>query len=222
MQKDGFKVLAAKTLAVITASMGFFSGSEAKADTAPAITDGSEETNLFKHRPQLVLRLNTSDGGPLLAMHTSHRSHSSHSSHVSGSSSGHYSHSSHSSHSSHYSSSPTYTPGNTVPYSLPKGSVTKKQPIHSRQIDTTYSSPAKKQVIIYEGLQVLQRVLVKGMEGEDVAAMQDLLVAMNYEIDIRAFFGNLTERSVKQFQSSHGLTADGKVGNKTFMALQNK
>ena len=65
------------------------------------------------------------------------------------------------------------------------------------------------------------RLLMKGMTGNDVKAMQELLLQLGcvlpkYGAD--ADFGAETERAVVAFQKKLGLTADGKYGEETHKA----
>lgn len=58
-------------------------------------------------------------------------------------------------------------------------------------------------------------ILKKGMSGLHVQGLQHLL-----QIYPDGKFGPLTEEAVKEFQTAHGLTADGIVGAKTWAALK--
>ena len=58
-------------------------------------------------------------------------------------------------------------------------------------------------------------ILKKGMSGLHVQGLQHIL-----HIYPDGKFGPLTEEAVKEFQTSHGLTADGIVGAKTWAALK--
>lgn len=53
------------------------------------------------------------------------------------------------------------------------------------------------------------------MVGEDVRGLQRALSHAGYAVAVDGVFGPGTERAVKQFQSSNGLTADGVVGPQT-------
>lgn len=59
------------------------------------------------------------------------------------------------------------------------------------------------------------QTLKKGDRGEEVKRLQNLLGVK----PVDGIFGIATDRQVKQFQSSKGLTADGIVGKKTWDAL---
>lgn len=62
--------------------------------------------------------------------------------------------------------------------------------------------------------------LRRGSEGDEVADLQMLLNSkFGYKLDIDGDFGSKTESAVKDFQTKHGLTADGVVGAKTWKAL---
>ncbi len=62
-------------------------------------------------------------------------------------------------------------------------------------------------------------LLKKGARGEDVYALQYLLRAHGYSIAVDGIFGSGTESTVKAFQSSKGLIADGIVGSNTWSKL---
>jgi rare lipoprotein A (peptidoglycan hydrolase) len=59
------------------------------------------------------------------------------------------------------------------------------------------------------------RTLQKGMAGNDVKTLQILLTRRGYEVPATGYFGTITKRKVKRFQSSRGITADGIVGPMT-------
>ena len=62
--------------------------------------------------------------------------------------------------------------------------------------------------------------LEKGSKGEDVRFLQQKLNEFGAEIGVDGSFGNQTDRAVRNFQTDHGLTADGIAGPKTMAALQ--
>lgn len=69
----------------------------------------------------------------------------------------------------------------------------------------------------------IQRILKKGMTGEDVKYLQSSLNSVgNYNIAVNGSFDSNTDAAVKAFQKSAGLKADGIVGNKTTSALDKK
>jgi hypothetical protein len=60
------------------------------------------------------------------------------------------------------------------------------------------------------------RVLQKEMSGTDVRRWQAFLVGQGFQLgEVDGKFGGKTEQATIQFQQKHGLTDDGKVGNKT-------
>ena len=64
------------------------------------------------------------------------------------------------------------------------------------------------------------RATVKiGSTGDDVKALQQLLVKHGYQVGIDGIFGSSTEAAVKRFQAANGIGADGIVGPKTWAAL---
>lgn len=63
-------------------------------------------------------------------------------------------------------------------------------------------------------------MLKLGAKGPDVAKLQTLLNAHGAKLIVDAGFGKLTLAAVLQFQKAKGLLADGKVGAKTWAALE--
>ena len=62
--------------------------------------------------------------------------------------------------------------------------------------------------------------LRRGNQGDEVADLQMILNSKyGYELEVDGSFGKATETAVKDFQTKHGLTADGVVGAKTWKAL---
>ena len=59
----------------------------------------------------------------------------------------------------------------------------------------------------------------KGSRGSDVTLCQESLTKQGYPCTADGIFGSGTEAKVKQFQSAHGLVADGIVGNATWTKL---
>ena len=65
-----------------------------------------------------------------------------------------------------------------------------------------------------------ERLLKKGMQGEDVKELQTLLIQLNFLEDIPdGNFGPKTESAVKKFQTENDLTVDGKYGENSHKAL---
>lgn len=62
-------------------------------------------------------------------------------------------------------------------------------------------------------------VLGLGAKGPEVAELQELLRTLGYEVEADGSFGADTERAIRDFQSQHGLAADGIVGSNTSEAL---
>jgi N-acetylmuramidase/Putative peptidoglycan binding domain len=56
--------------------------------------------------------------------------------------------------------------------------------------------------------------------GPAVSELQELLRAAGRDIEPNGVFGQQTEAAVRQFQSDHGLAADGVVGSQTWAALR--
>ncbi len=59
----------------------------------------------------------------------------------------------------------------------------------------------------------------KGASGDAVKALQKLLAAAGYSVDIDGSFGEQTEATVKAFQKDHKLAVDGVCGPKTWDAV---
>lgn len=65
--------------------------------------------------------------------------------------------------------------------------------------------------------------LRKGDKGDDVAKMQEMLIAAGYQCGaVDGKFGSGTESALKAFQKDNGLTVDGVYGAKTKAALEQK
>ncbi|MBW4470177.1 MAG: peptidoglycan-binding protein [Stenomitos rutilans HA7619-LM2] len=63
--------------------------------------------------------------------------------------------------------------------------------------------------------------LRRGSTGADVRAIQQQLRNLGYDITVDGVFGSATDRAVRSFQASNGLSADGIVGSATRSALSN-
>lgn len=70
------------------------------------------------------------------------------------------------------------------------------------------------------GRELGDRLLKKGMKGDDVAELQTLLTQLGFLNDkIDGDFGSKTEAAVKEFQKAHELTADGEYGEKSHKTM---
>ncbi len=60
-----------------------------------------------------------------------------------------------------------------------------------------------------------------GEQGETVTRIQQLLNKYGYlsSANVTGYYGEVTEKAVKSFQSNNGLTADGSVGRQTMNKL---
>ena len=63
------------------------------------------------------------------------------------------------------------------------------------------------------------RVLQHGMRGNDVYALQELLMELGYDLVVDGVFGSETESLIKGIQTAVGLAPDGLVGQKTAETL---
>ena len=66
------------------------------------------------------------------------------------------------------------------------------------------------------------RVLKKGAKGEDVKALQTLLIGYGFDCGssgVDGSFGNATDKALREYQKTNGLTADGSCGPATWASL---
>lgn len=64
------------------------------------------------------------------------------------------------------------------------------------------------------------KILKKGMEGDEVAVLQSNLKELGYfDTEVTGYFGEITEQAVKRLQEDHGLYRDGIAGRKTFTLI---
>lgn len=64
-----------------------------------------------------------------------------------------------------------------------------------------------------------KRIISKGMTGDSVRFIQELLKNKGYTINVDSKFGKETDKVVKQFQTDKSLRVDGKVGIETYNKL---
>lgn len=73
-----------------------------------------------------------------------------------------------------------------------------------------------------EGYKMEMRILSKGCKGEDVRALQILLIGRGYSCGIAGSdgdFGSATDKAVRKYQKAEKLTVDGKAGPDTMGSL---
>jgi murein L,D-transpeptidase YcbB/YkuD len=75
------------------------------------------------------------------------------------------------------------------------------------------ATDAKMMAVVFPG------ELVQGAKGEAVGAMQWKLAAAGQDVKVDGDFGKHTAAAVMAFQTEHGLTPDGRVGKRTWIAL---
>ncbi len=76
-----------------------------------------------------------------------------------------------------------------------------------------------KEIIKYN--EIMQTVKLNS-KGPDVEALQKLLNEWGYPVATDGIFGQETDASVRRFQQSQHLTADGIVGQRTWLALEDR
>lgn len=64
--------------------------------------------------------------------------------------------------------------------------------------------------------------LQQGDDGQDVKEVQAKLQTLGYSISVDGDFGPATANAVKKFQSEHGLTADGIIGQQTYHEIMGR
>ena len=55
--------------------------------------------------------------------------------------------------------------------------------------------------------------------SDEVIEVQEMLVSLGYDIEADGYFGEMTDKAVKDFQSKNDLTVDGIVGDETYNVL---
>lgn len=87
-------------------------------------------------------------------------------------------------------------------------------------MEPVHTEPKPEQVRIYYSVRL--PLLLKGMEGEDVRTMQQLLIAKGYELPrygADGEYGSETENALLLFQEDRNLEPDAKCGPATWSAL---
>lgn len=87
-------------------------------------------------------------------------------------------------------------------------------------IDGIVTAPVNQVPVVVP--QTVKALLKKGSKGTDVARLQTLLNANGAKLIADGDFGKVTHEAVLKFQKAKGLLADGKVGPKTWAALEAK
>lgn len=85
---------------------------------------------------------------------------------------------------------------------------------HGKLPYISYSTKGEEDIVSVE-LDVLR----VNSRGEQVKALQRLLVGYGYDLKVDGIFGTITDRHVRSFQRKKGLSADGIVGAKTWRKL---
>jgi hypothetical protein len=201
-----------KAFAIITASLPSLGNHIHASDTTLAGNNpGNSNSQNFKKNvltPKLVLKLrSTNIDESKFMMHTSHSSHSSHSSHAS--------HASHSSHYSSSSSSSPYTPTVIPEHKTIVPDIKNKIIINHENISDSITITNELPYFLLGS-----RTLFLGCKGTDVKELEELLIALGYEVIVDGFFDAKTKVAVIVFQRLNHLVADGKVGPKTLMTIQ--
>lgn len=85
---------------------------------------------------------------------------------------------------------------------------------HGKLPYITYSTEKEEDVVSIE-----LSVLKVNSRGEQVKALQRILIGCGYDLKADGVFGTITDRHVRAFQRKNGLSADGIVGTKTWRKL---
>ena len=85
---------------------------------------------------------------------------------------------------------------------------------HGKLPYITYSTEKEEDVVSVE-----LSVLKVNSRGEQVKALQRILIGCGYDLKADGVFGTITDRHVRAFQRKNGLSADGIVGTKTWGKL---
>lgn len=89
----------------------------------------------------------------------------------------------------------------------------------SRSNSSTKTSSSDKNT---QGAVSINRTLKRGSRGADVKTLQQMLKNLGYSLAVDGIFGPGTQKVVKSFQKSVGITVDGIVGKVTIGKLQGK
>ena len=98
------------------------------------------------------------------------------------------------------------------------GSATREKLKQEYEHPTPQTNPSQPPTDI--GYPVPTRNLKKGMRGEDVKWVQEVLRRLGYTIVVDGIFGSETDYRVRHFQKSNSLAQDGVVGPVTRAAMQ--
>lgn len=85
---------------------------------------------------------------------------------------------------------------------------------HGKLPYITYSTAKEEDVVSVE-----LSVLKANSRGDQVKALQRILIGCGYDLKADGVFGTITDRHVRAFQRKNGLSADGIVGAKTWGKL---
>lgn len=108
----------------------------------------------------------------------------------------------------------SFTPATSGSYTL---KIYGKDGISSNAYDTIKQFDLS---IISKPLYLSTTPLSYGMTSSDVTALQNSLIKLGYSLSsATGYFGSQTKNAVISFQTAHGLTADGIVGNMTYSAI---
>lgn len=112
-----------------------------------------------------------------------------------------------------------------VGYALVDNSSGSEQILTSSSVPVNAAQPAAQPAlqVLGEVSYNFTRYLYRGLRGEDVKQLQNILIVDGYlNAQPTGFFGPLTAAAVKMYQSKHGLPVTGTVGPLTRKSLQGK
>ena len=109
-----------------------------------------------------------------------------------------------------------------VAYGVVKTKLYSRKPNFWGMMDKYFDYGDTSFVITTPDYKLGDRILKKGMTGDDVKELQSNLIQLGYSCGsygIDGDFGSATESAVKLFQKANGLTVDGEVGTKTIAKI---
>jgi chitosanase len=92
-------------------------------------------------------------------------------------------------------------------------------PLRVRGVEITEEGLLPAPVLASAATDRILRLQTPHLAGEDVRQVQEALKTYGHAVEVDGVYGVLTQRFIRDFQRTHGLTADGIVGPATRLAL---